>query len=512
VENFLKVAPTDPRFDSYCFSLNFIMARDYKIDFQQTYLKNWGKWNLISVIYYLKKNSIISTPNPLRNKIYLHNKKNLAQRRKKFEDALFNEEYTRYFLTQREVAAGAVRLHSGVYDFGESIEIEATEVNTKKDFTIYYYSDENLLLGFKECFESFKALQGMILTFDQLGENKFVFNIRTTKKGTVADKIVYDAQKKVFRATEEKIASPVFLNKSMYLESDVIQRIEESIDEFRKMETFNKLIHKIFLEFGIKEKNYEIHILKLYHIVDLIYPTEFRMLEDVILCNPEFIPSDKIPGVYYLDSDAVVEIEEEEVKRRQQLVEESKKKRDQARLKKLEEERKLKEEIRMKREERRRKREEEMRLKDKMSGEPPIPQPIEEAPVAEVPEEVIPPTEPEPIPVAEEFKPTEELDESQKDLLNKKARKKEPAERSGKPKKRLERKISDENIDLEEIVSDIRLEELKEEVLEKKEAEKRDGKKEEVAYQDNGGFGGILASKLDQVVKPDAKDKEKKEK
>ncbi len=508
VENFLKVPASDPQFDSYCFSLNYFMSRDYKIDFQQTYLKNWGKWNLISIIYYLKKNSIISAPNPLKNKIYLHNKKNLGQRRKKFEDALFSEEYSRYYLTQREVTAGAVRLHAGIYDFGESIEIEATEVNTKKDYTIYYYSDENLLLGFKECFESFKALQGMILTFDKVGENKFHFNIRTTKKGTVADKIVFDPQKNVFHATEEKVASPVFLNKAMYLESEVFLKVEEGVAEFRKMETFNKLIHKIFLEFGTKEKNYEIHILRLYHIIDLIYPVDFRLLEDVILCNPEFIPSDKIPGVYYLDSDAVVEIEEEEVKRRQQLVEESKKKRDQVRLKKLEEEHKLKEEIRMKREERRRKREEEMRMKEKLTGE------LKPEPVHVSAQEVVPAVEPEPVEslevvVSKEF--TGEADDSSaKKDLHKKSRKKEPAERPVKPKKRLERKLSDDNLDLEEIVSDIRLEELKDEVLEKKEVEKRDGKKKEVAYKDDGGFGGILASKLDQVVKGDEKDEEKK--
>jgi hypothetical protein len=503
VENFLKINADDPQFDSFCFSLNYIMSRDYKIDFQQTYLKGWGKWNLISVIYYLKKDSIISITNPLKNKIYLHDKKNLAQRRKKFEDTLFGEEYTRYFLTQREVTAGALRLRPGVYDFGESIEIEATEVNTKKDYTIYYYSDENLLLGFKECFDGFKALQGMILTLDQVGENKFIFNVRTTKKGTVSDKVEFDSKKEIFLATEEKVASPVFLNKSMFLESDIFEGIQDNIPEFKKMETFNKLVHKVFLEFGVKEKNYEIHILRLYHIIDLIYPTDFRLVTDVILCNPEFIPSDKIPGVYYLDSDAVVEIEEEELKRRRQVVEESKKKREQARQKKLEEEQKLKDEIRMKREERRRKREEEMRLKDKMTGGDTLPVDVphqeEEIPVAEGIATDIP------RPAAED-----EDSESKKDS-HKKSRKKSAGDRAAKPKKRTERKVSEDNIDMEEIKDDILLEELKEEVLDKKEKEKKAEKEKEVAYKDEGGFGGILGSKLDQVVKPDEDEEDDQE-
>ena len=507
VENFLKINPEDPQFDSYCFSLNYIMSRDYKIDFQQTYLKDWGKWNLISVIYYLKKDSIISSPNPVKNKIYLHDKKNLGQRRKKFEDTLFSEEYTRYYLTQREVTAGAVRLRPGVYDFGESIEIEASEVNTKKDYTIYYYSDENLLLGFKECFEGFKALQGMILTFDQVGENKFVFNIRTTKKGTIADKVEFDSKKELFIAMEEKVASPVFLNKSMFLESDIFENVQENIAEFKKMETFNKLVHKVFLEFGIKEKNYEIHILRLYHILDLIYPTDLRMVEDVILCNPEFIPSDKIPGVFYLDSDAVVEIEEEELKRRRQVVEESKKKREMARQKKMEEELKLKEEIRLKREERRRKREEEMRMKEKMTGD------VRD----ETLEDTFVPDEPagqdiEPVaqPDAELTRTGEEEDLEAKKDSHKKSRKKSAADRAAKPKKRAERKVSEDDIDMEEIKDDILLEELKEEVLDKKEADKK-AKKKEVAYKDNGGFSGILASKLDQIVGQEDKEEDEQE-
>ncbi len=32
------------------------------------------------------------------------------------------------------------------------------------------------------------------------------------------------------------------------------------------------LLNKVILEFGVRERNFEIHILKLYHILDLIAP------------------------------------------------------------------------------------------------------------------------------------------------------------------------------------------------------------------------------------------------
>lgn len=522
VENFIKVNADDPEFESYCFALNYTMKNDYKIDFQQTNLGGWGKWNLISVIYYLKKDSLISEENPLLRTLTLKNKKNLNQRRKKFEDNLLSEEYNRYFLTQREVAAGAVRLRTGLYNFGESIEIEALELNSKKTYTLYYYHDANLLLGFKECFEGIRGLQGMILTMDQAGSGQFQLNIRTTKKGTISEKIIYDPNKKAFKATEEKVASPVFLNKALFLESDVINRIYENIDEFRKIDRMNKLVHKIFLEFGVKEKNYEIHILRLYHIFDLIYPIELKIMEDIMLSNPEFIPSEKNVGVFYLDSDAVVEIEEEELKRRRILIEESKKRREKLRQQKLDEERKLKEEIRQKREERRRKREEEMRIKETRKKEKTL----------EVEKRKIKPKEREPVidrsvAFLEEkakgkkapFKGEREYGRSDamipeesvaaKKEHARKLKKKVEVEKQAKVKKRVEKKAAPENMDLEEIKSEIKLEELKEKVLDKKEAEKKAQREKEIAYKDNGGFGGILASKLDQVVKKEGNDEEK---
>ena len=135
------------------------------------------------------------------------------------------------------------------------------------------------------------------------------------------------------------------------------------------METGNKLFHKIFLEFGGREKNYEIHILRLYHILDLIAPIDLKLVEEIILSNPEFIPSEKLAGVFYLDSDAVVEIEEEEQRRRQSLIEDQKRRREESRKVQLDEELKVKEEIRLLREERRKKREEEMWQKEKLRQE-----------------------------------------------------------------------------------------------------------------------------------------------
>jgi hypothetical protein len=554
VENFVKMRPDDNAFAAYCFALNYRMLRDFKIDFQQTQDKGWGKWNLISVIYYLKKDSPISEFNPLSTKFTISNKKNLVQQRRKFEESIFPDGNSRLYLTQREITAGAVRLKPGFFDLGEAIEVEVADARQKKSYLVYYYKDDHLILGFKDIFERYKALQGTILTFELTEESKLQFFIRTTKKGTVADRIHYIPAEKTFTVSEEKLASPVFVNKAMYLDAYVFRTLYEKLKEFKKCETLNKLVHKVFIEFGVKERNYEIHILRLYHILDLIYPMDFRLVEDIILGNEEFIPAEKIPGVFYLDSDAVTEIEEEELRRKESEADEHKKKRDELRQKKMERERRIKEEIKRKREERRRKREQEMWEKERLKKEMEEKKVLEQKrkkeedqhrqeeesrrKIAPRPERPRRPRERFKT-AAQKFEPASPRDQGKPERPERPERptrpphtpkvkvspdeeaswKKEHAPRWPKEKekrkteverpeknlkapKKIDRRPTDDSMTEDEIKSQIELEKLKEKIITDQRALRQEAeKKKEIAYHDSGGFGGILASKLDKVVK-----------
>jgi len=501
VENFIKIKPKSDDFETYCFSLSHKMQTDYKIDFHQTQSDGWGKWNLISVIYRLKRDSLVSVPNPLVNKVRYAQKKNLALQRKKMDDSIFTEGSKRFYLTQREVAAGAFKVHSGQFDFGESVEVEALDSDTKKSYRLFYYSDTSLLIGFKEVFDSYSAIQGMCLQIEQVAANQIHFSIRTTKKGMVVKRIKYDAEKMLFLVSDEQMATPVFVNKAIYLEEEVINSIAENILTYRGIETFNQLFHKIFLDFGIKDRNYEIHLLRLYHILDLIYPTDWKLVLDIVLSNPEFIPSDKVAGVFYLDSDAVMAIEEEERQRRQLLVEERRRSREEVNRKKQEEEDKEQEEIRQLREERRRKREEEMWLKEKIQqdGETPIEQAAQE-PVKTVVEAEIPKMS---LVNAEES-------EDKKSIKKKKRQSEEKGPKTGGRRHSEEPMVEDIDLDEVELKRQIELEELKAKAIER--AREVMGKpssdEKEVVYQDaTGSFAGLFASKLEEISKDKKKGK-----
>jgi hypothetical protein len=574
VENFAKIKPEDEQFDAYCFALNYRMMKDFKIDFQQTQDVGWGKWNLISVIYYMKKDSPISEVNPLINNVIIANKRNLMQRRRKFEDNLFQDSCMRFYLTQREISAGAIKLKPGFFDLGESIEVEVVDGRQKKSYLVYYYKDVNLMLGFKEIYERYKALQGTILTFELTEDGKLQFNIRTTKKGTIVDRVKYVKEEKAFRVSDEKVASPVFVNKAIFLDSPVLKTLYEKLKEFRSIDSLNKLIHKVFLEFGVKERNYEIHILRLYHIMDLIYPVDFKLVEDVILGNDEFVPAEKMAGVFYLDSDAVAEIEEEELKRKEFEADEHKKRREELKRKKIERERRIKEEIRRKREERRKKREQEMWEKERLKKEmeekrllelkkkkeeearrkeeearrksafraerPPRPKERRKPPGKKFepgppkdhrrpegpyvphrpprpprpkPEYVRPqpPPPPPPSPPGDELLRKREIPPRRDKEKRKIEEERERAEKAAKAARKVERRPEEDALSEDEIKSQIELEKLKEKMRERREAEKAAEKAKKVAYHDNGGFGGVFASQLDKIVKKEDEKPKKEE-
>ncbi len=495
VENFLKVKPGTDDFTSYCFSINYIMSTDYKIDFQQTVKSGWGKWNMISVVYHQRKDSILSLHNPVINTASTQNEDGLKQRRKVIINDFFDNDKTKCILTQREITAGAVRVKSGLFDFGSDLEFEIMDTKTKKMHTFYYYRDVELLIGFKEIFQATKALQGMSISFSKNSDNIICFSIKEVKKGTIADEIIYDNEKKAFTSTYKKIASPVFVNKAFFLETEVFTTLYNDFESYTELKSFNKLVHKIFLNFGKREKNYEIHAFRLYHILDLIYPTSLQTVLNVLLGNPEFIPSDKLSGVFYLDSTAVTDIEADEVKSvvvpDEEVIEQEPmeiKAHSDEEMEKLDA-------IRQKREERRIKRENEMRLKEELNKQKLTEEKLTDSAKPSKPEPFSKPDASvgfaEPMPV--EKKP------KVKEVPKKQAPVGDDVEKTPKAKKRIETESEEDRINIEDIKKDIKLEELKEEVLSKKEKAKKE-KEKEVAYQDNGAFGGIFASKLDEAV------------
>ena len=84
-------------------------------------------------------------------------------------------------------------------------------------------------------------------------------------------------------------------------------------------------------------------------------------------------------------------------------------------------------------------------------------------------------------------------------------------EKEKSTQKKVKKSSSEDRMDMEEIQSEIELLKLKDKV--EKDKGKKLNKKKEVAFKDTSGFGGVFASKLDEIAKSDKKEKKgKKEK
>jgi len=510
VENFIKIQSDNKDFESYCFALNYKMHTEFKLDFQKVNSKGWGKWNLISVIYYLKKDSIISEINPLEGKTEIEDKKGLAQKRRKFEEEIFDNNNNRYFLSQREITSGALRLRHSIPEMAEFEEISLIDENTKKKYTAYYYSDSKLLMGMDEIYNSYKIIQGAIFTISGFKDDSLYFNIRITKKGTISTRIEFDKERKTFFPKEEKIASQVFVNKSMYLEPGIISDINLNIDYYRKSGSLNDLILKIFFDFGIKEKNSELTILQLYHILDLIYPIRFELVADIILGNSIFIPSEKLSGVFYLDI-SITDREDynREKGKKEILSENTGQKSEPSQSGAVSKEISAKEEIKRLREERKKKREEEMIKKEQLERDRKAEKEKKFSPHIST-------TTPKPVKVKdipEEIETRSFEKAKRKAAAVKKESKYEFKEKEGKSSKKVSPKPQDDQLDIEDIKSEIELLKLKDKVEKGKRTITKKVKKKEIAFKDNGkGLGGVFASKLDEIIQSEDKEKKSKKK
>ncbi len=516
VENFIKVDPSKDDFNLWCFSLNFWIGKDYILDFQKVNSKSWGRWHLISCLYKAKKEALVNFDNCLAKQFNKINKDELKDIRA-YEKELYDDESGRYLISQREISSGALRVREHAFNFKGVAEISAIEQTSKKEFVLYYYEDSRFFLGFDEIYKKYKVSQGATIYIEQNGDDSVVFSFKTTKKGSISYAVSYDSQRDLFLATEEQEASPIIIDKGFALGNIDFEQISEKIDEYRAIKDVLELSHMIFMDFGDKAKNYELNILKFYHIMDCIYPFDFVNIIKLIRGHQEFISSDNVKGIFYLDSDSIGAIEEEEQDRRKKLEIEAKKKRANAKKEKAEEQKRKEEEIKRIREERRKKREEEMRIKEQRKSASTFNRGLGAEKGSSKNKEAVKSVKKQVkrnfvTIVDSEIDLEKEIMAATYNYNEKKQReehyeKKEPEDRMEKSSKssskRVQEKIKEDvGIDMQEIKSQIELEELKEKALEKKVVGKKEKTAKKVAYKDEKeGFGGIFASKLEDAVK-----------
>lgn len=300
VSQFFKIKGEDDLFDLYCMSLSFTLDKKYKKDFVFTYPLGWGKWHLKKILNSITQNLPLSAPLA---------KLPPAAEEKKAETGESQKFPVKLYLTWREVLSGGIKIPETLKkEFAHSREYIFRDIETERDYAIYYYPSSQFCLGLKDFYESNNVPQGALLTLER--ENPFHYNIwlKKSKKKISVMKITYNSKEDQFGQTGEEVFTFCIPNKIIHLQRETLIKAL-SLYPQRKGLDLRELLVVIFKNFSLERGDYSLHYLRAYHLVDTLKLTTQRDIEKVLLSTPEFVKSEKGKGIYFYREK--IEVEEE---------------------------------------------------------------------------------------------------------------------------------------------------------------------------------------------------------
>jgi len=517
VSHFLDIKPTQDVFDLYCMSLNVALEKKHRKDFSFVSSQGWGEWFLKDILDSYLTDLPLTAP-----KVKIPELKG----EKDFTLPQIQKFPLRVYLTWREICSGGILIPKPLNkELSQSRKYICIDSENGDQYTVYYYPNKNFFLGLKDFYEKHSVPQGASLTLEKEDPVRFTLSLKKSRKGFSAPQVSYNSKNNSFTKKDEEMFTNCLPHKIIHLESETLERLVKLYKKTQKMDLREMLI-LIFKEFGLEGENSSLHLLRAYHLADMLRRTTQEDVEKILYLSEEFVPSEKAKGLFlYIEKPEIEEGEEPEAKR-----EVSPARGEEARIAGKEDE--LFEigtvgEITYDQIE-----EQEIKVvepapvkpspakADKIKIEPEKPKPVMPTPAP--PKEKIKPVIP-PTPPAEKFaEPMEEKPEAQakKEKPAKKKKLKAKMEMEKAPRKRKgERKFIEEKIELEESELEAlyaekfeKKKEIVEEEKEKPEAEKT------IDYQQfisqgtlSGGlFGEKLKTALDK--KKDDKDKDTKKK
>ena len=302
---------------------------------------------------------------------------------------------------------------------------------------------------------------------------------KKSKKKLSVSKITYDSKKDKFESSGEEVFTFALPNKIIHLQRETLQKLFGLYNQRRNL-NLKSLLFLIHKTFGMEGDKYSLHYLRAYHLVDVLKRTSEEDVEKTLLNTTEFNRSDKKKGIFLYQEK--IEIEEEK----------------------------------------------EAKAPPEIPAEPTPEEAVEEVPHEAPAEDIAPPEfaeekeavlraeAPQEAQRAEIKEPmTEERPlppKKEKEHKKKKPKARPDAER-GVRRRKTERKIIEERIELEESEQEaliaVKAEEKKEIEEVRVEAGPKDKKKEYKTYVSEEPVFGVFAEKLKTALDTKDKDKDK---
>ena len=301
VEKFFNIKSTDDLFDLHCMSLTCLLEKAYKKDFVYVSPLDWGKWHLKKTLNSFPQNLPLSAQ-----------KAKVPPSVEEIRDKGSHSPETplKIYLGWREILSGGIKIPKAANrEFSHAREFILTDIEGRKEHTVYYYPSSGYILGLKEFYETHNVPQGASLTLEKKGLNQFNFWLKKSKKKISVLKVSYDPKKDVLDQSGEEVFTFAIPNKIIHLERETLEKLFSLFKERKKLE-LPELLAFVFKNFGLEGKRFSLHYLRAYHLVDILKRTTQEEVERTLLETPEFSQSEKNAGLFFY----LEKIEEEEEK------------------------------------------------------------------------------------------------------------------------------------------------------------------------------------------------------
>jgi len=300
VNKFFNMESSDDLFELCCMSLNFILEKEYKKEFIYVSPQEWGKWHLKKVLNSLPEKMPLSAP---KAKLPAFGEEEMK------ETTQIHAFPLQTYLTWREILSGGIEISKSFNkELSISREYVFTDKEEEKDYTVFYYPSSAFFLGLKDFFESNNVPQGARLTLERKGPTQFNFSLKKSKKKLPVLKIDYDPKEDKFSTSGEEAFTFSLPNKIIHLKRETLSRLFSLYSQRDDLD-LRELLVLIFKNFGLESKNFSLHYMRAYHLVDILKQTTQEEVEKTLLNSPGFFPSEKDKGIFFYREK--IEVEEE---------------------------------------------------------------------------------------------------------------------------------------------------------------------------------------------------------
>lgn len=277
-------------FELHGLSLNYIFEKKYKKKFIFVCPLNWGKWILKKTLDSFLENLPLSAPQA---------KLPALSNEKKPEVPKTPDFPLKIYLTWREILSGGFKIPRSLSkEFSCSREYIFTDTDGEKDYIVYYYPSQQIFLGLKEFYEANNAPQGTSLTIERKNLTHFHFTLKKSKKKLLVPQVVYDPKEDQFSASKQEAFTYSLPNKIIYLDKETLDKVISLYGQ-RNDADLRDLLILIFKNFGLRGEAISLHSLRAYHLVDMLRQTSQEDVEKTLLLSKEFTKSEKKKGLSF---------------------------------------------------------------------------------------------------------------------------------------------------------------------------------------------------------------------